>query len=122
MTALIIATVLFNKYVREEHFRVCEVLPSKDCLKADLQYAELDLSFLKHAYLQEELRDKEAFPDDIPMELAASLGLEPPDEEEVEPSDFTDGSDDSGLVPVYMPVLPSFYNGGASSSSLSIVS
>jgi hypothetical protein len=34
-----------------------------------------DLSFVKGVYLQEELREKEAFPEDLPHERAVALGL-----------------------------------------------
>lgn len=64
MFPLIAITVLFNAYVRQQHFRVTEFLPSRACLKTDLQNGpEFDLRFLKDAYLQEELRTKVKTPD-----------------------------------------------------------
>jgi hypothetical protein len=57
---------------------VAESLPSKACIKADLQNGgNFDLAFVKGAYLQEELREKEAFPQDLPEERAVALGLVP---------------------------------------------
>jgi hypothetical protein len=57
MFPLIIITVLFNAYIRQQHFRVTENLTSRECLKTDLQNSNLDLSFVKGAYVQPELQD-----------------------------------------------------------------
>jgi hypothetical protein len=88
IAALIIQTCLFNAYINQRHFRVAESLPSKACIKADLQNGvNFDLAFVKGAYLQEELREKEAFPQDLPVERAVALGLVPTppmDEESVD--------------------------------------
>jgi hypothetical protein len=56
MFPLIIITVLFNAYIRQQHFRVTENLTSRECLKTDLQNSNLDLSFVKGAYVQPELQ------------------------------------------------------------------
>jgi hypothetical protein len=75
--ALIIATMLFNAYIRQEHFRVPGVLPSDECMRYDTQNGDnFDLSFVKGEYLQKELREeKEAFPEDLPEERVVALGL-----------------------------------------------
>jgi hypothetical protein len=57
MVPLIIITVLFNFYIRQQHFRVTENLASRECLKTDLQNPNLDLSFVKGAFVQPELQD-----------------------------------------------------------------
>jgi hypothetical protein len=57
MFPLIIITILFNAYIRQQHFRVTENLTSRECLKTDLQNSSLDfdLSFVKDAYVQPEM-------------------------------------------------------------------
>jgi hypothetical protein len=68
--------MLFNAYIRQEHFRVPGVLSSDKCMMHDAQNGDnFDLSFVKGVYLQEELREKEAFPEDLPHERAVALGL-----------------------------------------------
>ena len=80
MIPLIVITILFNAYIRQEHFRVTEVLPSKECLKIDMENEKQgidDFEFVKDAYVQEEMRDKVAFPEDLPEGRADALGLVP---------------------------------------------
>jgi hypothetical protein len=64
MFPLIIITVLFNAYIRQQHFRVTENLTSRECLKTDLQNSghDFDLSFVKDAYVQPELH---VFPENL---------------------------------------------------------
>jgi hypothetical protein len=93
ITALIIQTFLFNAYINQRHFRVAEHLPSKACIKADLQNGgNFDLNFVKGAYLQEELREKEAFPQDLPEERAVALGLAPTPPMDEEGGDMRDAN------------------------------
>lgn len=76
MIPLIVMTVLFNAYVRQQHFRVAEFLPSRECLKEDLRNNhKLDLSCMRGAYLQEELRDKTMLPENLSPDRAERLGL-----------------------------------------------
>jgi hypothetical protein len=76
MLPLVVITVLFNGYIRQQHFRVAEFLPSRDCLKADERNgATFDLSFLDDAYLQDELREKSALPENLPLQRAFDLEL-----------------------------------------------
>ena len=71
MVPLIVVTILFNAYVRQQHFRVAAYLPSRECMKADvLNGPEFDLSFTKDAYLQEELREKMKRPTNWTDDLA----------------------------------------------------
>jgi hypothetical protein len=76
MFPLIIITVLFNAYIRQQHFRVTENLTSRECLKIDLQNSSLDfdLSFVKGAYVQPELQD--VFPENLSDYGATALGFE----------------------------------------------
>ena len=76
MIPLIVVTVLFNAYIRQQHFRTAEFLPSRECLKEDLRNGpDFDLSFTKGAYLQEELRHKRKFPENLSDPRAETLGL-----------------------------------------------
>jgi len=52
---LLIITGLFNVYIRQQHFRTAEFLPTRNCLREDMRRSDHDLGFLKRAYLQPEL-------------------------------------------------------------------
>ena len=79
MVPLIIITILFNAYIHQQHFRVAEYLPSCECMKVDRRNGlDFDTSFAERAYLQEEMRDKEKYPDNLTAERAAQLGLAMP--------------------------------------------
>ena len=99
MTPLIVITVLFNSYVRQEHFRCAEVLPLNECLEIDRTRRGQHLG----KYVQEELREKQAFPE-LSEERAQSLGLVRPPAEDLEKHDemaFFDAEDgDDGYLPV----------------------
>jgi hypothetical protein len=76
MIPLVVITVLFNAYIREQHFRVAQFLPSRDCLKADERNgASFSLSFLDKAYLQSELQKKWAVPENLTVQRAYQLEL-----------------------------------------------
>eukprot|EP00977_Amphora_coffeiformis_P023446 scaffold13397_cov183-Amphora_coffeaeformis.AAC.5 len=67
---LLICSFLFSYYIRQEHFRVAEYLPTRDCLLEDSQRTSADLDFLKGAYLQPELAaDRKAWPDSMKAEM-----------------------------------------------------
>ncbi|KAL7578677.1 hypothetical protein ACA910_009816 [Epithemia clementina (nom. ined.)] len=56
---LLIITVLFNFYIRQQHFRVASYLPTRECLKEDLQRDQnFDFSFVQGAYVQPGLAAK----------------------------------------------------------------
>jgi hypothetical protein len=76
MFPLIIITILFNAYIRQQHFRVTENLTSRECLKTDLQNSSLDLSFVKGAYVQPELQAKDVYPENQSEYRAMTLGVE----------------------------------------------
>jgi hypothetical protein len=76
LVPLIVVTFLFNDYIRKEHFRVAEFLPSRECMKEDLYINEnLNILLPKNAYLQEEMRFKEKYRENLTEERAAELGL-----------------------------------------------
>jgi hypothetical protein len=76
MVPLIVITILFNAYLRQQHFRVAEYLPSRECVKADLHNGpDFDLSFTKDAYLQEELREKVKYPENLTDDTTRQLAL-----------------------------------------------
>lgn len=64
MIPLPIINFLFNEYIRQQHYRVAMYLPSRQCIKTDVQNgSDFDLSFVRDAYVQDELRTKLKFPD-----------------------------------------------------------
>ena len=74
--ALIFFTILFNAHLRQEHFRVAEYLPTKECLKVDIRNGDdFAVALVKGAYLQKELREKELFPDNVDDRRLISLSL-----------------------------------------------
>jgi len=76
MIPLIVITVLFNGYVRQQHFRVAEFLPTRESLKEDLRNGPgFDLSFTTGAYLQDEMQVKKKLPENLNQERALMLGL-----------------------------------------------
>jgi hypothetical protein len=75
MIPLIIITVLFNAYIKQQHFRVTESLTSRECLKTDLKNGGLDFSFVKGAYVQPELQAKDEFPENLSETQAMALGF-----------------------------------------------
>lgn len=76
MIPLIVITILFNAYIRQQHFRAAEFLPSRECLKEDLRNGPgFDLSFTKGAYVQVEMQDKKKFPVNLTDDRAEILGL-----------------------------------------------
>jgi hypothetical protein len=86
MFPLIIITILFNAYIRQQHFRVTENLTSRECLKTDLQNSSLDLSFVKGAYVQPEMQAKDLFPENLSDYRAMTLGFEEQEGLQEEPS------------------------------------
>lgn len=72
---LIIITILFYAYIKQQHFRVTESLTSRECLKTDLKNGGLDFSFVKGAYVQPELQAKDEFPENLSETQAMALGF-----------------------------------------------
>jgi hypothetical protein len=76
LVPLIVITIIFNAYVRQQHFRVADNLPSRECVKADLRNGpDFDLSFTKEAYLQVELQEKLKYPENLTIERAIEFGI-----------------------------------------------
>lgn len=64
MIPLIVVTALFNTYMHQQHFRTAEFLPAQIGTLADRKNGpDMDLSFLRDAFVQPELQVKEAFPE-----------------------------------------------------------
>jgi hypothetical protein len=80
---LIGCTVLFTSYIRKQHFRVTEYVPSTLCSRIDKNNKEtLDMSFLKDSYLQNALKEKLEFPynmqrDDVEKNVASDSHKKP---------------------------------------------
>jgi hypothetical protein len=76
MFPLIIATVLFNAYIRQRHFRVAEFLPSRECIQRDLQNGnDFDMAFTTNAFLQPELCEKVKYPEGLTDGQASEISL-----------------------------------------------
>jgi Uncharacterized integral membrane protein len=64
MIPLVIATILFVFYIKQEHFRVTEFVPSTICKEEDIKnHGSLDISFLHGCYLQPSLQVKFEYPE-----------------------------------------------------------
>jgi hypothetical protein len=69
MIFLLIATMLFAYFIKQEHFKLAMILSAKECATADIANAEehVDWSFLRAKYVQPELRERRVTPEnDIP--------------------------------------------------------
>lgn len=61
---LVIVTVLFVFYIKQEHFRVTEFVPSTICKEEDIKnHGSLDMSLLSDKYLQPSLQVKYEYPE-----------------------------------------------------------
>jgi hypothetical protein len=61
---LLACTVLFLFYIKQEHFRITEFVPSTICNENDIRnHGTLDISFLHDKYLQPSMKVKLEFPD-----------------------------------------------------------
>ena len=70
MVPLIVTTLLFNLYLRQEHSRVATFLTSADCQHQDLEDEELasdigEEADFRNQYVQPELRHKVLYPDNF---------------------------------------------------------
>jgi hypothetical protein len=65
-----ICTILFSYYIRQEHFRVAEFLPARNCLQEDLKRSEDDFDFLRRSYLQPDMAvDRTIYPESMEEEF-----------------------------------------------------
>ena len=76
MFPLIIATALFSFYIRQEHFRIAQYLPTHLSLRKDSRNSNIDIdySFVQEAYLQPELRERVVLPE-LSTERITELGI-----------------------------------------------
>ena len=66
LVPLIVCSFLFLSYIKQQHFRVIEYVPSTLCSKTDkANHDNLNLSFLKDQYLQAALKKKFEFPENM---------------------------------------------------------
>lgn len=68
MIPLLIVTVLFNIYVKQQHFSIAEHLPTAKCLDVDVRKGEegFQSDFLVGAYTQPALKSKkEVLPENL---------------------------------------------------------
>ncbi len=63
---LIIGTNVFVLYIRQQHFRIAEFVPSTICKRTDIANVDdFDTSFLQNQYLQPSLKEKTMFPENF---------------------------------------------------------
>eukprot|EP00339_Tiarina_fusa_P008824 CAMPEP_0117054938 /NCGR_PEP_ID=MMETSP0472-20121206/38072_1 /TAXON_ID=693140 ORGANISM="Tiarina fusus, Strain LIS" /NCGR_SAMPLE_ID=MMETSP0472 /ASSEMBLY_ACC=CAM_ASM_000603 /LENGTH=882 /DNA_ID=CAMNT_0004770715 /DNA_START=137 /DNA_END=2785 /DNA_ORIENTATION=- len=78
MFPLLVITILFSVYINQQHFRMTEHLPAKDCLAIDLRNnieGEMDYEFLRDKYKQPELCERELFPENTTLDREVAQGL-----------------------------------------------
>jgi len=64
LVPLLACTVLFLFYIKQEHFRITEFVPSTICNEQDIRnHDTLDLSFLRDKYLQPPMKVKISYPE-----------------------------------------------------------
>mmetsp|Transcript_41542 Transcript_41542/g.100007 ORF Transcript_41542/g.100007 Transcript_41542/m.100007 type:complete len:923 (-) Transcript_41542:1031-3799(-) len=64
MLPLTIATILFQIFVKQQHFLMTQYLPTREAIGADHRYSNNeDFSFVEGKFVQPELREREKFPD-----------------------------------------------------------
>ncbi|CAB9519234.1 CSC1-like protein ERD4 [Seminavis robusta] len=71
---LVVVSVIFSIYLRENHFNVAEHLPTRLCLDQDSKNIDMDFGFAREAYLQPEMRERNALPE-LSREKLQELGL-----------------------------------------------
>lgn len=78
LVPLLIITVLFNSYIRQEHFKVAAYLPTGLCVEEDLRRDEnFDFSFVHDAYVQPPLAAKaDIHPDPSLLDSATEKQLQ----------------------------------------------
>lgn len=63
MVPLLIITILFNYYIRQQHFRVTENLPTGECNEMDYKNLPMDYSFVRDKYKQPALCSEDLEPE-----------------------------------------------------------
>jgi hypothetical protein len=78
MLPLIVVTGLFSAYIRQEHFRVANHLPLRECSQVDqLQSSEDFGGLFKNVYVQPELQTRMLYPDALQGQSLPRLLLQP---------------------------------------------
>lgn len=90
MLPLLVITILFSMYINQQHFKMTERLPSRECVATDMknrEEGETEYEFLRVAYVQPELREKEVLPENVTIEREIAQGcvefLTPPSSPEI---------------------------------------
>jgi hypothetical protein len=83
MFPLLVVTILFKIYINQKHFAMAEHLPARDCLAADLKNAasishntDDDFDFVRNKYIQPELRNKQVYPENAPLDQEMAQGFD----------------------------------------------
>lgn len=71
---LIIITILFTGYIKQQHFRVTVFAPTTLCASVDKTNGDMDLGFLRSKYVQPALNTKDEYPDNIAIEDVKAYG------------------------------------------------
>ena len=77
MFPLLVITILFYVYISQQHFRVAEFLPVRDCRAIDRRNTIETMSHdsLRCKYVQPELGEREAFPENMSPDREVRLGV-----------------------------------------------
>lgn len=62
---LIVCTFLFASYLKQQHFKVTEFVPSTICVAMDDKNQDMELDFLKGQYKQSALTEKTVYPENF---------------------------------------------------------
>ena len=63
MFPLVVVTILFSVYIKQQHFRVAAFIPARDAMLVDEKNEGDSLEFLQGQYIQPELREKTKLPE-----------------------------------------------------------
>ena len=78
MIPLLVITILFYVYISQEHFRLAEFMPAKECSTIDLRNkadVTVDYNSLYGKYIQPELQERQSFPENMTPEREVAQGL-----------------------------------------------
>lgn len=79
MLPLLIITVLFVVYLGQQHFKIAKFLSARQCMDADLKNKTgsrpMDMDFMRHKYMQPEMRDKKKLPSNVSFERQRARGI-----------------------------------------------
>jgi hypothetical protein len=77
MIFLLIATMLFTYFIKQEHFKLAMILSAKECVNADISNldASVDWSIFRGQYVQPELRERQVAPENSIPDGNLSRGI-----------------------------------------------